>query len=138
MGLQAITIEAFIQADIAKVWQCWTDPLHITQWNAASDDWHCPVATNDLQAGGKFSYTMASKEGSMSFDFEGVYDKITHQQLIIYTLGDGRKVKVMFEDAGNATIVTETFDPETENTIELQRAGWQAILNHFKLHTESI
>lgn len=138
MEMQAITIEVFIQEDIAKVWRCFTEPQHVTQWNAASDDWHCPVAVNDLQPGGKFSYTMAAKDGSMSFDFEGVYDKITPHQVIAYTLGDGRKVKIMFEDAGDATIVTETFDPESENSIELQRAGWQAILNHFKQYTESL
>lgn len=138
MEMQAITIEAFIKADIAKVWKSFTESQHITQWNAANDDWHCPAAVNDLQVGGKFIYTMASKDGSMSFDFEGVYDKITPQQLIIYTLGDGRKVKIMFEDAGDATIVTETFDPESENSVELQRAGWQAILNHFKNYTESL
>ena len=105
-------------------------------WCSASDDWHAPAATNDLRSGGKFSTTMAAKDGSFSFDFAGVYDEVTDKQYISYTMGDGRTVKITFSGEGNATKVVETFDPEEVNTRELQQGGWQAILNNFKKYTE--
>ena len=132
-----ITVKTSINASIQKVWQCFTAPQHITQWNHASPDWHCPKAENDLRIGGKFSYTMAAKDGSFSFDFWGIYDDVLENELIMSTLGDGRKLKVTFASIGDITEVVEAFEAEMENTIELQQSGWQAILNNFKKHTEA-
>jgi len=133
----AITVEATINASIEKVWTCWNEPDHITKWCQASDDWHAPYAENDLRTGGKFKTTMAAKDGSFSFDFGGVYTNVEHHARIEYDMEDGRKVKIVFTPAGNETTVTETFDAETENPIEMQRGGWQAILDNFKKHTEA-
>lgn len=133
----AITVEATVNAPIAKVWESWTAPEHITQWCHASDDWHAPYADNDAQTGGKFKTTMAAKDGSFSFDFEGVYSNVVQYSLIEYGLGDGRKVKIEFVGDGDTTKVTETFDLETQNPIEMQRGGWQAILDNFKKYTET-
>lgn len=131
-----ITIESTINAPIAKVWQYWTEPDHIQKWCAASDDWHVPAATNDLREGGVFSTTMAARDGSMRFEFAGIYDKIVAHREIAYTMGDGRKVTIYFEPAGEGVRVVEHFDPEAENPLEMQRAGWQAILDSFKKYTE--
>lgn len=133
-----ITIQTLVNAPLEKVWKCWTDPAHITQWNHASDDWHCPQAANDLRTGGKFSATMAARDGSMSFDFEGIYDEVIPLQKLAYHMPDERKVLVTFAAEGSSTLVTETFDPEDMNSEELQRAGWQAILDNFRRHTESV
>jgi uncharacterized protein YndB with AHSA1/START domain len=133
----AITVEAVVKAPLEKVWSCWTEPKHITRWCQASDDWHAPYAENDIRTGGKFKTTMAAKNGSMSFDFEGVYDNVQAYKLIEYSIADGRKVKIAFSAAGNDTKVVETFDAESENPIDLQRDGWQAILNNFKKYTEA-
>ena len=132
----AITIEADVNAPIEKVWESWTEPKHIMQWNHASDDWHCPKSTNDVRDGGSFSATMAAKDGSFSFDFGGVHDKVKKNELIESTMGDGRKMKVVFIPDGNKTKVTETFEAENENSVALQQGGWQSILNNFKKHTE--
>jgi uncharacterized protein YndB with AHSA1/START domain len=107
------------------------------KWNSASDDWHTTKSTNDLRAGGKFSSRMEAKDGSFGFDFEGVYDTVVINQLIEYTLGDNRKVTIQFSTIGNQTTVIETFDAETENSIDLQRNGWQAIMNNFKKYVEN-
>ena len=110
--MDPITVQTTVNAPIEIVWQMWTLPEHITQWNFASPDWHCPAATNDARTGGKFSATMAAKDGSFSFDFEGVYDKVIDHKLITYSLGDGRKVIITFaSDDDDQTTVTETFDP---------------------------
>jgi uncharacterized protein YndB with AHSA1/START domain len=132
-----ITVEATINAPVEKVWKLWTLPEHITKWNNASDDWHTPHAENDLRAGGKFLSRMEAKDGSMGFDFGGVYDEVKTNELIAYTLGDGRKVKVTFTKQGNATKVVTTFEAENENPVEMQRGGWQAILDNFKKYTET-
>lgn len=132
-----ITIMAEVNAPIHKVWEYWTSPEHITQWNHASDDWHCPRSENDLQPGGRFSATMAAKDGSFSFDFGGVHDDVQKHKIIESTMGDGRKMKVIFEERDGKTIITESFEAETENPLEMQRFGWQAILNNFKKHTET-
>ncbi len=135
--MEPITVQATINAPIEIVWQMWTLPEHITQWCFASDDWHCPAATNDPRTGGKFSTTMAAKDGSFGFDFGGVYDKVIDNKLIEYSLGDGRKVSITFtSNKDDQTTVTETFDPENENPIEMQRGGWQAIMDNFKKHVE--
>lgn len=133
----AITIEAVVKAPVEKVWKYWSAPEHITRWAFASDDWHAPYADNDLRTDGKFKTTMAAKDGSFSFDFEGVYTNVQHHKVIEYIMSDGRKVKTIFSGNGNETKVIETFDPESENPIEMQRAGWQAILDNFKKYTES-
>ena len=133
-----ITVATTVNADIKKVWDYWTLPGHIVNWCFASDDWHCPKASNDLKAGGKFSSTMSSKDGKMGFDFEGIYDEVSHHNKIAYSLADGRQVNIEFESLGDNTKVTETFDPENVNSEELQRNGWQAILNNFKKYTESV
>ncbi len=132
-----ITVESFVNAPVQKVWSYWTNPEHITKWNNASDDWHTPWAKNDLRAGGSFSNRMEAKDGSFGFEFSGVYDAITENEYIEYTMGDGRKAKVFFQTQGNATKVTESFDAENTNSIEMQRGGWQAILDNFKKYTEA-
>ncbi len=132
-----ITVETTVNSPIEKVWQAWTNPEDIMRWNFASDDWHSPHATNDLRVGGSFLSTMAAKDGSFSFDFEGIYDEVVSHETIAYSLADGRTVKITFTQNGNETHVSETFDPENENPIELQQGGWQAILNNFKKHVES-
>lgn len=132
----AITVEATILAPVEKVWELWTTPHHIMKWNNASEDWHTPHAENDLRVGGRFVSRMAAKDGSMSFDFGGTYDQVKTNELIAYTMDDGRKTSVVFTKKGNQTYVSETFDAEGENSIEMQRAGWQAILNNFKKYAE--
>ena len=133
-----ITVESTVNAPIEKVWQCWTSPEHITKWNNASDDWHTPHAENDLRVGGKFLSRMEAKDGSFGFDFGGVYSDVKPHELIAYTLEDGRKVSIRFSAMGKETKVVETFEAENTNSIELQRGGWQAILDNFKKHTEAI
>lgn len=132
-----ITISALVNKPVAHVWNCWTDPTHIMQWNAASDDWHCPKASNDLRTGGAFSSTMAARDGSFSFDFGGVYDDVRPNERIAYTMGDGRTCEILFTEETGGTRITETFDAETQNSVEMQQAGWQAILDRFKKHAES-
>jgi uncharacterized protein YndB with AHSA1/START domain len=132
-----ITVETTVQAPVNKVWEFWTEPTHITKWNNASDDWHTPIAENDLQVGGKFLTRMEAKDGSFGFDFGGVYDDVRLHEAISYTLGDGRQVKITFVSQGNDTKVIEAFDAENTNPIEMQKAGWQAILDNFKKYTEN-
>jgi uncharacterized protein YndB with AHSA1/START domain len=131
-----ITVECNVKSLISKVWEYFTGPEHIMNWYHASDDWHVPYAENELKINGKFKTTMAAKDGSFSFDFEGIYTNILDQSIIEYTLADGRKVKITFTFRNNETIVTESFDPEQENSMELQQNGWQAILNNFKTYVE--
>lgn len=138
METKAITVEATVNAPVEKVWTSWTEPAHIMKWNQASEDWHSPASVNDLRVGGSFTTTMAARDGSFSFDFSGTYDAVIEHELIEYTMSDGRKVRVVFSGNGDTTRVTETFDPETENSIELQQAGWQAILDSFKRYTEAL
>lgn len=133
----SITVEVKVNAPLEKVWDYWTNPQHIVQWCFASEDWHAPHASNDLRVGGKFSSRMEAKDGSMGFDFEGEYTKVEQHIEIEYVLADARRVNIRFDSDGKETTVTETFDPENENTLELQRAGWQAILDNFKRYTES-
>ena len=133
-----ITVSAEVHKPIATVWESWTDPKHIVNWNFASDDWHCPSAENDIRTGGKFSAVMAAKDGSFSFEFGGVYSFVDAQKTIEYKMGDGRSVSIAFESKGNLTTVTETFDAETQNPVEMQKGGWQSIMNNFKKYTESL
>jgi uncharacterized protein YndB with AHSA1/START domain len=133
-----ITVQSNIISPIKKVWECWTSPEHITKWNNASDDWHTPYAENDLRVGGKFKSTMASKDGAMSFDFEGEYTLVEQNKTIKYVIADGRKVDVYFTETHNGVEVIESFNPETVNPEEMQRGGWQAILDNFKKYVESL
>ncbi|MBL7839697.1 MAG: SRPBCC family protein [Cyclobacteriaceae bacterium] len=137
MTQKAITIQTTVNAPVEKVWKYWNQPEHITKWAFASDDWHAPKAENDLRVDGTFSTTMAAKDGSFSFDFGGVYTKVENHKIIEYTIGDGRKVKVEFVPEGNQTKVVETFELESQNPEEMQRGGWQAILDNFKKYTEA-
>lgn len=131
-----ITVQTTIRKSIEEVWKKWITPEDIMQWNNASDDWHTPKATNDLRAGGTFSYTMAAKDGNFSFDFGGTYTNVVEHHKIEYVLEDGRRVMVDFSNHGDSVTITETFDPENENPPEMQQTGWQAILNNFKKYTE--
>lgn len=135
---KTITVECTVKAPIEKVWKSWTEPSHIMNWNNASDDWHTPTAENDLKVGGKFNYRMEAKDGSFGFDFWGIYDKVKEHESIEYTMGDGRKAWITFSGWGNEITVTETFEAETENSLDLQKTGWQAILDNFKKYTESL
>ncbi|HBB93165.1 MAG: polyketide cyclase [Bacteroidetes bacterium GWF2_49_14] len=133
-----ITLRATIKAPVETVWKCWTSPEHITGWNAASDDWHTRHATNDLRAGGKFNSRMEARDGSEGFDFWGIYDEVVHHKKLDSTLGDGRKLTISFTPVGNTTEVVESFETEDQNSHELQRAGWQAILDNFVKYTEAL
>lgn len=133
-----LTVTASIKAPLHKVWEFWTKPDHITKWNNASSDWHTPRAENDLRPGGKFLSRMESVDGKEGFDFTGTYQKVEDHQLISYLMDDGRKVEIKFEDKGDSTFVTESFDAETQNSLELQQQGWQAILDNFKAYAESL
>jgi uncharacterized protein YndB with AHSA1/START domain len=132
-----ITVQTTINAPVEKVWDYWNQPEHITKWCSATEEWHTPRAQNDLRTGGSFSSRMEAKDGSMGFDFGGVYDNVTNHEYIEYTMGDGRKVKVSFTTEGNSTNITESFEAESMNPVEMQRGGWQAILDNFKKYTEA-
>ncbi|ELR73446.1 hypothetical protein C900_04298 [Fulvivirga imtechensis AK7] len=132
----AITVETTIKAPVEKVWKYWTEPKHIINWCFASDDWHAPQAENDLKEKGRFSTTMAAKDGSMSFDFAGVYTQVKQHEVIKYTMDDDRKVDIQFSTNGNETKVMETFEAENTHPIEMQRGGWQAILDNFRQYVE--
>jgi len=136
MNTVKISVQANITADTKKVWEYYTNPEHITKWNFASDDWQCPKAANDLRVGGKYSARMEAKDGSWGFDFEAIYNEVTPQKTFTYTMPDSRKATADFEVVGNQTKLTVTFDAENENSEEMQRGGWQAILNNFKKYAE--
>lgn len=131
-----VKISVDVNTPIERAWDTWTNPKHIVNWNFASDDWQCPSAINDVSDGGKFSWRMEAKDGSMGFDFEGTYTKVVPNELLEYDLGDGRPVSVRFEQKGDVTVLTETFQGEDTNTLEQQKQGWQCILNNYKLYTE--
>ncbi|MBL0913390.1 MAG: SRPBCC family protein [Bacteroidia bacterium] len=135
--MEQITVTSSVNAPVERVWEYWTNPQHIMRWNSASEDWHTPRAENDLRAGGKFSSRMEARDGSMGFDFEGVYDEVEPHSLISYTMADGRKVRISFSENDGFTEVRETFDPEGTNPVEMQRMGWQAILDNFKKYSEA-
>ena len=137
-SVKKITVEANVDAPVEKVWEAWTKPEHIVKWNFATDDWHSPWAKADFREGGSFSARMEAKDGSMGFDFGGIYNVIRNNEFIEYTMGDDRKVQVEFSSSGNQTKVVETFDAESTHSLELQKNGWQAILDNFKKYVESI
>jgi uncharacterized protein YndB with AHSA1/START domain len=132
-----LTIATTVKAPIEKVWKFWTQPVHIKNWNNASDDWHTTHAENDLRVGGRFVSRMEAKDGSFGFDFGGEYDEVETNKTIAYTLGDSRKVKIIFSANGNETDIKESFEAEGTNPVEMQQNGWQAILNNFKKYTEA-
>jgi uncharacterized protein YndB with AHSA1/START domain len=132
----SITVQTTVNAPVEKVWKYWNSPEAITKWCTATPEWHTPKAENDLRVGGKFSSRMEAKDGSMGFDFAGVYDEVKTNELISYTIADGRRVTVKFTDNGSDTRVVETFEAEEMNPVEMQRAGWQAILDNFKNYAE--
>jgi uncharacterized protein YndB with AHSA1/START domain len=133
---ETITVTAIIDAPVQKVWKLYTEPQHIVQWNNASPDWHTPTAKNDLKTGGKFVLRMEAKDKSAGFDFTGTYNEVKENELLAYTMEDGRKAQVTFSRQGNQTKITIVFDAETENPADLQRQGWQAILDNFKAYAE--
>ncbi len=131
-----ITVERLIKADIGSVWKAWNNPDDIVQWNAASEDWHTTKASVDLREGGKFSARMEAKDGSVGFDFEGIFTRIVPEESLAYRMEDSREVSIAFSAERDGVRVTETFDAESENPPEMQRAGWQAILDNFARHVE--
>lgn len=131
-----ITVEALINADKNKVWDYYTKPEHITKWNFADPSWHCPTATNDMKVGGIYNARMEAKDGSFGFNFEAVYTEIINGEFFAYKFGD-RQASVMFKAQNGQILITVTFDPETQNPVEMQRQGWQAILNNFKKYAET-
>ena len=136
MDTTKITIQAVVAADRQKVWNCYTQPEHITKWNFATDTWHCPAASNDMRVGGKYLARMEAKDGSFAFDFEAVYNEIVDGEKFTYTMPDNREIQVSFEQTDDKTRVTVTFDPENENPVDLQRSWWQSILDNFRKYAE--
>lgn len=132
-----ITVEITVKVPVEKAWAYWTMPEHITEWNNASDDWHTPLAENDLRTGGRFLSRMEAKDGSFGFDFSGTYESVVPLESIAYTLDDNRKVQITFTGQGHTTHITETFEAENENSVEMQRSGWQAIMDNFKHYAEN-
>jgi uncharacterized protein YndB with AHSA1/START domain len=133
-----ITVETLVKANLDSVWDAWNNPDDINQWNAASDDWHTTRSTVDLREGGKFSARMEAKDGSAGFDFVGTYTRVVPQRVIEYRMDDGRAVKVQFSEVAEGVLVRETFEAESENDPEVQREGWQAILDNFARHVERV
>ena len=131
-----ITVETLTDAPIAKVWNAYTSPEAIKQWNTASQDWHTTKASVDLRVGGAFSLRMEAKDGSFGFDFAGTYTKVVQHQLIEYSFGE-RVAFVEFIPSEMGVTVRVTFDAETEHPIDQQRDGWQAILNNFTKHVQA-
>lgn len=140
---KVITIETEINSPVAKVWDYYTNPIHIVNWNNASEDWHTPHAFNDLKVGGRFNSRMEAKDGSAGFDFEGTYNTVKTNEQIEYTMDDGRKVNVLFsvvkENNSDSykTKVEIEFDAEQTHSLEMQKEGWQSILNNFKTYVET-
>lgn len=133
---QRIHTQVHVSVPVEKAWEIWTTPEHIVNWNFASPDWRCPRAFNDLRPGGSFNYRMEAKDNSTGFDFYGTYDDVAEFFAIDYTLGDGRKVSIQFRTEGEGTLILQDFQPETENSKELQQLGWQSIMNNYKAHVE--
>ena len=132
-----ITIETVANAELSTVWDAWNNPADIRRWNTAQDDWHTTHSTVDLREGGKFLSRMEAKDGSAGFDFEGTYTRVVPHQAIEYRMADGREVQIEFAGTAGGVHVRVTFDAETENSPELQRAGWQAILDNFGRYVEA-
>ena len=136
MNTTKITVDTIINAATKKVWDYYTMPEHITKWNFAADDWQCPRAENNMKVGGKYSARMEAKDGSFGFDFEAIYSEIIERKEFTYEFG-GRTATVKFDDLGNQTRVIVSFDAENDNPVEMQKGGWQAILDNFKRYVEA-
>jgi uncharacterized protein YndB with AHSA1/START domain len=136
MTNQQITVATTIAAPVERVWQAYTTPAEITQWNFASDDWCCPSAEADVRVGGVYRARMEAKDGSFGFDLEALYEEVEPCEAVAFAMSDGRKARTTFEAAGDGTKVTTIFDAETQNSMEMQRGGWQAILDNFRKHVE--
>lgn len=136
MNVTEISIYAEIDVPIKLAWELWHTPIHIKEWYTASEEWATSEAENNFKEGGKFSYRMEAKDGTVDFDFSGKYDKIENHRFISYTLDDGRKVDVRFRKTDTDTIIIQKFQPETENPLKIQKEGWQAILNNFKRYAQ--
>ena len=136
MGASKIRVEVLVDAPLAKAWECWTLPEHITRWYAASDDWHTPRATNEVKVGGGFNFRMEARNKSAGFDFQGSYTLVSPRENLHCLLGDGRHLDIRFLAEGNRIRIVEEFDTETTNSVEHQRKGWQAILDSFKRYVE--
>lgn len=134
---KTLKVETELRLPVEKVWEYWNKPQHITMWNFASNDWHCPKAENDLRPGGKITSRMEAKDGSMGFDFSGTYEEVKPYELISYYLEDGRKVKIEFTPLENGTRLTESFEAEETHSLEQQQTGWQNILNNFRKYAEA-
>ena len=130
-----ITVSSSVNASLLKVWDCYTNPRHIVHWNYAAPSWHCPRASNDLHVGGRYFARMEARDGSVGFDFEGIYTQVRENEMLVYQFG-GREAMITFKKLPDHTLVTITFDPEQENSLELQQQGWQSILNNFKSYCE--
>ena len=135
-NLVTISIQTIVHAPLKSVWKFWNEPEHIKGWNFASEDWHCPVAKNDLKIGGTLQTRMEAADGSMGFDFIGTYEEIKPLSKIVYKIEDGRKVMIQFSEKNSATTIQESFEAESSYDIEMQKNGWQAILNNFKKYVE--
>ncbi|MCH7403040.1 SRPBCC domain-containing protein [Belliella kenyensis] len=133
-----IEVRVHVKSNLAQVWNAWTDPKHIVNWNFATQTWHCPLAQLKLHAGGSFSYTMAAKDGSMSFDFKGVFELVEEKNRLTFTLDDGRAVEVSFQQEDEDVLLIERFEPDQLNDVVLQKAGWQAIVDNFKAYVEGL
>lgn len=133
-----ITVQVIVNSTKEKVWDSWNKPKHIVNWCFASPDWHCPKSENDLQPGGNFISRMEAKDGSFGFDFGGVYQEVKKNEFISYIMDDGRKVSIEFSETPTGILVKETFEAEATNPVEMQRGGWQAILENYKTYTESL
>ena len=138
MAIVNITIETLVHAPINLVWDTWNSPNHVVHWNHASDDWHSPKAENNFVVGGKFVYRMEAKDNSFGFDFSGTYEEIVDKKRVVTRLDDNRLVKTEFHVENDSVRIVDTFEAEDQNSIELQREGWSAILNNYKLYTESL
>lgn len=135
---EKIRVETTLNVPVEKAWECFTEPKHIIKWNFASADWDCPVASNNLYPGGRFNYRMEARDGSVGFDFTGRYTYVDFNRSIIYQIDDKREVSIEFTQVGEETRITETFEAEDVHPVEMQRDGWQAILNNYKKHTEQV
>ena len=131
-----VTIRAHVLADISSVWEALISPHAIVQWNFAIPEWHCPRAVCDPVVGGTYTYRMEAKDGSMGFDFCGRFTKVVPLETLASVLGDGRTVVVSLQKNGRGVDVVQTFQAEGTNPVEMQRQGWQAILNNFKSYVE--
>ena len=134
--MEKVIVSALTQLDLQSTWDAWTKPEHIIHWTFASDGWHCPRAQSDLRTEGRFLTRMEAKDGSMGFDFEGTFLRVDPPFLLEYRMDDGRIAEVVFESKPEGTLITESFDPEKIHPVEMQKAGWQSILDNFVLYTQ--